>query len=358
MSARQVFVGTLVVLLTLLGAYLVVRLLDILVLLVIAFIFASAISPAVSRLNRRLSLGASIAVVYLGLILVLAGLLTFVTEPLVSQTGSLVAKAPDLLASVQTRISEVQRLLNIPNNSLTSNLQGNYTQLLQRAPALLAGVLNVTLGVISGVAGLIIVMVMAFYWLLERREIESTWFALAPTGWRGEAREMLEEIEVKLGGYVRGQLILGVIVGVMSYVGLLALSIPYALVLALIAGISELIPLAGPIIGAVPAVLVGFAQSPARAVLVAALYILIQQLENHLLVPKVMQHSVGLSPLAVLFAVLSGGTLLGIIGALLSVPVASTVDVILRHTLLRRQTEHAQTRAQEPAGVDAVEARD
>jgi predicted PurR-regulated permease PerM len=338
MTAKQVFQGTLVVLLTLLGAYLVYRLRTLVISVLIAFIFASAISPLVTRLNRRLPLASSIGLVYLGLIAVVAALLAIIITPLAQQTGTLISTAPDLLGAAQTRLAELQDRFDLPGDLLTPNLQGYYGDLAQRAPALAAGVLNITVGFFTGLAGMLVVLVLAFYWLLERRDVEGTWLSLVPARHRGEAREIIEEIEGKLGAYVRGQLILALIVGILSFAGLLILRVPYSLVLALIGGVGEMIPLIGPFVGAVPAVIIAFATtSPQTAIFVAILYFGIQQTENNLLVPKVMHRSVGLSPMTVLLAVLAGGTLLGIIGALLAVPTASAAQVILKRTLFRNQ---------------------
>ena len=343
MTARQVFVATAVVLLTYGASVLVLRLVSLIILLLIAFIFASAIAPAVTRLNRRLSLPVSIAVVYLGLILTFALLAAVILQPLVTQAAEFIRSVPGLLGQAQTRVVELQRELDIPTNVASPDLVRNYGQLIQRAPALAAGLLNVTLGFISELAALLLILVIAFYWLLERRNIEGTWLALVPRERRPVARTILTEIEVKLGGYVRGQLTLGVIVGVLSYIGLFLLDMPFTLVLGLISGIGELIPLAGPFIGAAPAVLLALSVSPTKALQVIVLYVVIQQVENNFLVPKVMERSVGLSPLTVLVAVLVGTSLLGIVGALISVPVASAISVILRHTLFKeRQEQYAQ----------------
>lgn len=341
MRPKQVFVATLVVLGTLLGIYILSELREIVVLLIIAFIFASAISPAVTRLNRMLPLPLSIALVYITLIAAFAGILTFITQPLVSQTRKFITEAPDLVGNIEVRVRELAADLKIPTDVFNGNLDQYYSQLTERLPGLLAGVLNVTLGVLTALAGILVVLVLAFYWLLERRNIEGTWLSLVPRSRRPEARLIIEEIEVKLGGYVRGQAILAVIVGGLSFIGLqFIFHLPYALVLAVIAGITELIPLIGPFIGAVPAVGVAFAVvSPTTALWIALMYFIIQQVENHLLVPKVMQASVGLSPLTVLIAVLAGTTLLGFIGALLAVPVASAVQVILNHTLFAHRAE-------------------
>ncbi len=336
MGAKQVFTNTLVVLLTLAGAYLVIRLLDIIVLFVIAIIFASAISPAVAFLNRKLPLGISIAIVYLGIILVFAGILSLIIPTAVRQGMALVESGPDMVQAVERQIIELQQRFNIPVENLSGDLQEYYRRLISSAPRLAAGILNVTLSFISGLGAFVAILVMAFYWLLERRGVQSTWIGLASPSSRPEIRHIIDEIEAKIGAYARGQITLGLIVGVASFIGLTILGIKYAAILALIAGISELIPIVGPIVGAIPAVLIALSQSPKQAILVVLLYVIIQQMENHLLVPKIMQMSVGLSPLTVLFVVLAGGSLMGIIGVLLAVPIASAIQVILSYTLLRR----------------------
>ncbi len=150
---------------------------------------------------------------------------------------------------------------------------------------------------------------------------------------------MIDDIELRLGGYVRGQMTVAVTVAIMAYIGLLILQIPFPLVLAVFSGAAELIPIAGPYIGALPALVVGFGVSPTRAFFVLALFWIIQQLESQLLVPKILQRYVGLSPLTVLFVVLSGAAMLGIIGAMIAVPMASVVHVVLDHTLFRKRHE-------------------
>lgn len=333
MTAKRVFVGTIIVLATLFGVYLAYRLISIIVFLILAFVFASAIAPLVKRLNRRFSLGLSIGLVYLGFLAVVSVLLAVIISPLAAQATELIRSAPELLQQAQTGLVNLQRRFDLPSDFLTPNLTQNFTRLLERAPALAAGVFNVTLGFITGIAGILLVLVMAFYWLLERRNVESTWLQLVPPPSRPKARDILVQIEEKAGGYVRGITTLAILMAVLSYFGLLLLGMEYALVLALIAGLAEFVPLAGPFIAAVPAILVGLSDSPLKALAVIVLYIVLQQIENNLLVPKVMQRSVGLSPLTTLVAVLAGAALLGIIGALLAVPVASAIKIILQSTV-------------------------
>ena len=335
MTAKRVFIGTVVVLGTLLGAYLLYRMLSILILLALAFVFASSIAPLVNRLDRKLGLGLSIGLVYLGLFLGLAAMFAVIAQPLVAQATLLVSDAPALLTRVQTQITAVQTRFNLPADTLTPDLRGSYGTLLQRAPSLAGGILRTTLGFVAGFGSSLLVLVMAFYWLLERRNIEGTWLGLVPVHRRGHAREMIQEIEEKAGGYVRGVATLAAIMAVLTFFGLELIGMPFALVLALIAGLAEFIPLAGVFIASAAALLVALSQSPKTALLVLILYTVLQQFENNFLVPKVTQRSGGLSPLTTLVAVLAGAGLLGVVGALLAVPVASAVDVVLKHTILR-----------------------
>ena len=134
---------------------------------------------------------------------------------------------------------------------------------------------------------------------------------------------------MRLGGWVSGQILLCVIIGSISWVGLTLIGVPYAVVLALIAGIMEAVPNIGPIIAAVPAVIIAALYSPWQALLVAILYIVIQQLENYIIVPRVMSRAVELHPLAVLLALMVGGELMGVLGAVLAVPVTAAISVIV-----------------------------
>ena len=137
-------------------------------------------------------------------------------------------------------------------------------------------------------------------------------------------------MQEKLGAWLRGQIILMIVVGVLTYIGLLILGVKYALVLAIFAGIAEIVPYAGPIIAAVPAIGIGLTMSPFKGMIVALLYFGIQQIENAVLTPKIMQKSVGLNPVVSLFALMVGFKFAGLVGALLAIPVATIVAVFLR----------------------------
>jgi predicted PurR-regulated permease PerM len=152
-----------------------------------------------------------------------------------------------------------------------------------------------------------------------------------------KAMRIVRKAEEKLGGWLRGQLALSLIIGLAAYILLSALNIPYALPLAVLAGIMEVVPVIGPIVSAIPAILIAYISAPFSAIWVALGYFVIQQLENHLVVPQVMKYSVGLNPLVVILAVAIGGRLLGISGALLAVPITVVVQIIIEEVLREEQ---------------------
>jgi predicted PurR-regulated permease PerM len=324
---------TLLVVGVLLGLYFLYTIRSVLVIIAVALLLADGIEPLVNWLERRgLHRALAILTVYLGLVVIFAGILTIVIPPVIEQTQNLINEAPHYFTDLGSWLQELQGRTgwSVELSDLTTRLG----QLLDQVPLVASGALRFTIGVISGLFGGLVSLVIAFYWLLERREIESTIILLLPPDSRSTAREIINGVHAKLGSYVRGQLFLGAAVGTLSYIGLASLGIKYALVLALVAAVTELIPMIGPWLGGIPAVLVALAVSPLHALLVIILFVVIQQLENHVLVPKVMQHAVGLSPLTVLLAILVGGSLMGIAGTLLAVPIAAVVEVVLRRTYI------------------------
>jgi predicted PurR-regulated permease PerM len=202
---------------------------------------------------------------------------------------------------------------------------------------------NVFLNIINifgNLISFISVLVIVFYLLLEIEAIKKIIQSIIPIKFQSYTIRLFIQMQNKLSLWLRGQLILCLVIGILSYIGLLILGVKYALLLALIAGISEIIPYLGPILGAIPAVFLAFTQSPLTALLVIILYLIIQQLENTLLVPKIMGKTVGLNPVIILIVFLIGGKLYGPIGALLAIPVATALSVLIKDYFeLKRKEE-------------------
>jgi predicted PurR-regulated permease PerM len=193
------------------------------------------------------------------------------------------------------------------------------------------------LGVLSGALSLVLVLLITLYFVVDGLRIREYLLGFLLPAQRARVRAATDRMGQRMGGWLLGQLALSATVGLVSFVGLSVLGIKGALLLAVIAAIGEVIPIVGPIAAAVPAVLVAATYSPVQAVLTLVLYVLIQQLENNLLVPKIMERAVALHPMAVVLSLLVGGELLGILGAIVSVPVAAAISVALDEVRLERQ---------------------
>lgn len=299
----------------LLGLWILFLIRDIILLVFVAFIFMSALAPLVDKLVKwKIPRPLSILLTFLVVFGVLIGIMTAGFTPFATQTSNLSQKLVDALGYLSTT--------GFIDQSLIQEELSNFSR----------QAINFTLTLFENLLGFISVIVITFYLLLDRERIEQKATTLL-LHQQDRAKKLLQIIEEKLGAWLRGQIILSVIVGILVYLGLIILGIEFALPLALIAGLLEVVPIIGPIIAAIPAVLIGFTISPVTAALVAGLYLAVQQLEGHLIVPQVMKRAVGLNPLLVILAITVGGRLLGIGGALLAVPIAVVIQVILQEVL-------------------------
>lgn len=294
------------------SVWLVLEIRDILFLLFISFILMSALRPLVDgmermRIPRAMSILVLYGVVFGGLGAVIAGLIPTVS----SQSGGLFTQFPDFLARVFPYISSDIRSLTQQIAPVGENL------------------LRVTVGVFSNLFAVMTVMTFTFYFLLERRNMEEFLSAFLGDSVGGRVFSVVMQIEKRMGAWVLGQLLLMLFIGVLVYGGLSFLRVEYALPLAILAGLLEIVPTIGPIVSAVPATLVAFASSPLLAVSVAALYLIVQQVENNLLVPLVMKRSVGIPPILTILALMIGGRFGGIAGAILAVPVLLAIQEII-----------------------------
>lgn len=356
MSAWKTFYKTCIVLATLAGAYLAYRLAEILIVLFAAIIFASAIRPVVKVLERRgVHQGIATLLVYALVLLSLGGLLIVAVPPLIQLTVGLFSDGliTDTLGSLSTELAifgwtkfkiPVTTFLQLPE--VFRAMVDDSVELAQRQAWPYA---RTGLSVLSQIA---LALVMGYYWLTSREEILGLLLRLTPNGGRSRAELVWNDIETTVGAYLRGQAILMLIVGLASLAGLLVLRVPHAVALAVLAGLTEAIPMIGPFIGAVPAVLLGFTISPTIGLLVAGWYLIVQQVEGNVLVPKVMEKNVGLNPLVVLFALVAGTILNGVVGALLAIPVAGALQVTARHLLIEPVIQnHVQSHRMAPSVV-------
>lgn len=286
-----------------------------------ALLISLALVPVIQKLeSKKLSRGLATVFVYVVFLLLIIFLLAYGLSPLIEQTSSFISQLPNLLESILTH-----PLIAPSSRQIIENVTTQFS-------TASGGLLQLTLNIFSSFFTLVTIIVFSFYLSLEFESIKKRLLKLIPEeNNRQKFNRVLEEVELKIGSWVRGELILGLVIGIFTYLGLTILRVNYAIPLAVIAGILEIVPMIGPLISAVPAAVVGFSVSPILGLGVIALFILIQQVENTFVVPKVMQKAVDIDPIVTLLVILIGGKLFGILGALLSVPVTLVVFIILKN---------------------------
>lgn len=284
--------------------------------LFLAYIFMSALKPSVAWLESKLGFKRKIASIsVVGIMLLLVGYISsFVFPPIIHETALFLAGLPALIVAVAPNLSTY-----IDASSITTIL-----------PNLTQNLLNIVGSVFSNLFFVVSVVFFTLYFLLDPNFIAKILEAFFPDKTVARVVEIAKQMEIKIGAWVSGELILMTVIGVFSYIGLTILGVKYALSLAFLAGILEVVPMVGPIISAIPAILVSATTSWVSAGMVVGLYVIIQQFENNLIVPYVMSKTVGLSPLLTLIALSIGGKVGGVMGVILAVPVMLCVEVVLK----------------------------
>jgi predicted PurR-regulated permease PerM len=310
---------------------------------------AFILDPVVSSLRRRgLPRWAGVLVSYAGVVALAWALIAFAVPPIASQTRDFISELPELGATV----SNVQRGLldwyqSLP---LPPDLRATLDESIRNAEAgfgeamtqILGQAVSTVLRTAGFLVGLVVIPVWLFFVLKDRERLPAAVEGALPEGWRPDAHNVLALFAGVGGRWVRGQLVLGAAIFAATVIGLTILTLvgfdafgEFTLVLALIAGVLEWFPIIGPIIAAVPAILIGLTISPAAALAAAIVYTAIQQLENNLLVPKVIGDAVDLHPAVMILALVAGGALFGIGGAILAAPTVAIGRDLYRYTFRR-----------------------
>ncbi|KKU03911.1 MAG: hypothetical protein UX88_C0008G0009 [Candidatus Woesebacteria bacterium GW2011_GWC2_47_16] len=288
---------------------------DLILELFVALLIMAILNPLVTRLSKfKIPRAISVFIVYLVVFGVFGAAIAGIIPPLVEQTTSFVNNLPKYLSSLG--------IGGYINEQITG-------QLLSQLGSIPGQIVKVGISVFSNVVAVITVLILAFYLLLARNKLEDQLGLFFGDDKKRELGRIIDLLESRLGGWARGALTLMALVGVSNYIGLVILGIPFALPLAILSGLLEIIPYLGPVVAAIPAVIIGLSISPLMGLAVAALAFLIQQLENYLFVPKVMEKSAGVSPIVTLLSLAVGFRIAGVVGVVISVPVVLTVQVLL-----------------------------
>jgi len=321
---RNIIISTrtiLIVLTAVLVLWLMVQISNILLAIFVALILTLGLNPLVDWLTeQKLSRTLAVTLTYIFFLGLVVGLFALALPPMVSQVQKLVERLPLYVASIS-----LPGLATVSEQFLNTLVSG-----ISRGTG---DVLKVTLTVFSNAFSVITILVLTFYFLLDYPNLKERFLALYSKDSQKRIVKLLNEIENKIGGWLRGEVFLMFVVGIGCFFGLTLLRIDYALPLAVIAGFLEIVPLIGPIVSFIPAAIVASAKSPLSVLLVALLYILIQQLESNFVVPKVMKKVIGFSPIVTLIAIMIGGKLFGVLGALLSLPTTLMGHLIIRSLL-------------------------
>lgn len=301
-------------------AWLAIEIREVLVALFVSYILMTAIAPYVEFLRRnRIPKPIAILIPYLITIALIILLIVSLLPFFITQIGLLFERFPAYITSSASILG-----LKLDGSSLAPIATSEFGNLS-------SGILSITGRVFGGVFALISIFVISFYLLVYREDVRESFAALFPERDRAKVASTLEKVEDKLGNWLRGQIILSGFIGVATWIFLTAYGIEFALPLAVVAGLLEIVPTIGPTISAIPAIIVALTVSFPLAALVTGSYILLQFLESHLLVPRVMQRAVGLNPIVIIIGIIIGGKLLGPVGALLAVPFLSLLVVIYKN---------------------------
>ncbi|MCX6810583.1 MAG: AI-2E family transporter [Candidatus Berkelbacteria bacterium] len=307
------------VLLIAVAFYLLFLVKDVVALFFIVLILSATFSPVVKSWQKYLGRVMSIIALFLILAAIIFAVVYIVIPPLVVQASQLAQSIPDYInnsnfANLRQHLPNIQNTLD----NLVSNLG-----------TLSSNLYSFTAGIVSAIFAVIMVLILTFYMLIGEQDIKKfVSFAFAENQ-RENAIIVINKIAAKVGSWFRGQMLLGLAVFLLDFIGLSILQVPYALILAVIAGLLELIPTIGPIVAAVISALIALTISPWTALFVIILYLVVALLENAFLVPKIMQKAVGISPVVILLALLVGAKLMGIVGAILSIPLAASLSVVI-----------------------------
>ena len=314
---------------------------DILMVLLLALVLASAMEPLVAYFQtRRIPRYVSVLAVYTLVIIIVGAVFSAIVPVSISQFNVLAANLPIYADQVQEHFPSLGLLLGESNfrevsGNVLSSLTGEQTLLTR------------TVGIFNGLFALVTVLVVSFYLVAEQQGLPKLVDSLVPKKHIPFTLGLIRKVQIRMGRWVIGQVILSVAIFLLTFIGLTILGVNNALFLALLAGLLEVLPYIGPFIAAVPAVFFALIQSPALALAVAVLYIIVQKTEGYFLVPKVMERTVGTSPLLVLVALLVGFKLAGILGLLLAVPLVSAITLILSEMYAHNEVNRLEAPKQE-----------
>ena len=319
-----------------------------LMLIYVSALIAMGFAPLVQMLERphsgrrRLPRWFSILVIYVTIVIVLTLVALAVVPPLVAQAAALWAKMPEEFDHFQ-RFLIRYKLLRRPI-TLAEAVQNAPEGASAGAASAVGTVFAALSNLVGGIFGLITILILSFYLLVEAKAMFEYVSRFIPPARRGDVAKAAREAVVKVSAWLRAQFMLAGVMGTFAAIGLFIMGVPYFYVIALIAAIGETIPIVGPLVGGFTAVVVAFSVSTKLALMVGVYFLVLHELEANVLVPKIMEKRVGVSPVAVLVALLIGGSLMGLVGAILAIPTAAILSIIVDQIAADREVRLQRVR--------------
>lgn len=338
MHERMISITTGTVIKTLIilaGAWLLFYLRDLVLIVLTAVVIASAMDPAVRAFMRyRVPRILAVILLYIVVIGAVLGLFYLFVPQVIGDLSSFIASVPNYL-DLLNKIGAYNQYADIfglpsPENVSPSEILSQAQEGLNLS-GFFGGAFGAAASLFGGLFSFVLIMVLSFYFTMSQTGIDDFLSVVTPRKYRAYVLDLWDRSKKKIGLWMQGQVLLGVIMGVLVYLGLTILGIKHALILAILAAFFELIPVFGPTLAAIPAVLIGFADGGLTVgLLVIALYVILQQFENHLIYPLVVTKVVGVPPLLVILGLIIGAKLAGFLGILLSVPMVATLQELVR----------------------------
>jgi predicted PurR-regulated permease PerM len=302
---------------------------DILIIFFLSVIFASAFNPWVESMQKRkIPRVVGILIIYFVLFVIIGSAVYFMIPPLVTEFKGLSVHFPSYLNSIISKFSDLQSFS--AQHGFVSDIQGSMDVANNYLQSAAGGVFATVVNIFGGLISFFLILVLTFYFVVEETAIKNLVWFVAPDCYKSYIMHLIVRMQSKVGMWLRGQLILNVTIFLLTLIGLLILNVQYALILALVAGITSFVPYVGSIMGSFPAIFISFIDSPLKAVFVAILYYIVHLIEGNILQPKVMQKAVGLNPIISILVLLIGYKLAGVIGIVLSIPATTALSVFLK----------------------------
>ncbi|PID52036.1 MAG: hypothetical protein CR972_03980 [Candidatus Moraniibacteriota bacterium] len=305
-----------------LGAWLLYVIRDVIWLFLVSIIITAALNPIIKSAQKffRSPRTSAVVVVYVSFFVILGFLVSIIVPALTEQFTELLHDLPGFFSQV------------IPSNITVPN-DVSFADVSQRLIGMINNPFSTTVGFFTGIISTIAVISMSFYMSLQDDGLKESLLIITPEQHKKYIASLINRIQENFGRWVVGQLVTMVFVGVLYYIALIILGVPYAPVLALIGGLLEIVPYFGPIISAIPAMIFGFMMDPVVGITVGVAYLGINMIENYFLIPKIMNKAVGLNPVLVILVLLIGAKIAGVIGILLAVPLAGAVGLFLKDVM-------------------------